>query len=158
MTDFNGQILLTLLPEFGEMAGKVNDPTNTVVHDCSWKKTNRQRFTSPTICPPFSPDHCRTYVISLHTPGWCDMLWNDTYHFFLFTRGGPYWQDVKVKGRILFKSSTLCVNSLVHKNEFYLNFVALGFSPFRFRFPGSSSAPKDLFKTDNFPSISKWLS
>jgi len=38
----------------------------------------------------------RTYVISLHTPGWCDMLWNDTYHFFLFTRGGPYWQDVKI--------------------------------------------------------------
>lgn len=33
------------------------------------------------------------------------MLWNDTYHFFLFTRGGPYWQDVKIPfSRFVFSS------------------------------------------------------
>lgn len=38
----------------------------------------------------------RTYMISLHTPGEYDVTWNDTYHYFLFTRGGPYWQYVKI--------------------------------------------------------------
>jgi len=38
----------------------------------------------------------RTYVITLHTPGWWNIHWNDAYHFYLFTRGGPYWQDVKI--------------------------------------------------------------
>jgi len=47
----------------------------------------------------------RTYVIALYTPGVFDMLWNDTYHFFLFTRGGPYWQDVKIPfSRFVFSS------------------------------------------------------
>ena len=35
-------------------------------------------------------------MILLYVDGNLDMTWYDTYHFFLFTRGGPYWQDVKV--------------------------------------------------------------
>merc|ERR1719193_325246 len=38
----------------------------------------------------------RTYVIRLHTPGHYDVTWNDMYCFYIFTRGGPYWQDVKI--------------------------------------------------------------
>jgi len=38
----------------------------------------------------------RTWVISLHTPDKLDLTWNDTHHYFLFTRGGPYWQYVKI--------------------------------------------------------------
>lgn len=38
----------------------------------------------------------RTYVICLYTPGPYDVTFNDTYHYYLFTRGGPYWQYVKI--------------------------------------------------------------
>jgi len=38
----------------------------------------------------------RTYVVNLSTAGFYDITWNDVYHYVLFTRGGPYWQNVKI--------------------------------------------------------------
>jgi len=38
----------------------------------------------------------RTYIINLATMGDYDILWNDIFSYVLHTRGGPYWQDVKI--------------------------------------------------------------
>lgn len=38
----------------------------------------------------------RPYQILLNTPGYFDIEWHDMYQFPLYTRGGPYWQTVKV--------------------------------------------------------------
>lgn len=39
----------------------------------------------------------RSFVINLSVAGFYDITWNDVYHYVLFTRGGPYWQFVKVR-------------------------------------------------------------
>lgn len=38
----------------------------------------------------------RSYLINIASEGEYDVMWNDVYHYVLYTRGGPYWQDVKV--------------------------------------------------------------
>lgn len=38
----------------------------------------------------------RSYLINIASEGEYDVLWNDVYHYVLYTRGGPYWQDVKI--------------------------------------------------------------
>ncbi|OXA60119.1 complex I intermediate-associated protein 30, mitochondrial [Folsomia candida] len=38
----------------------------------------------------------RSFVINLSVAGFYDITWNDVYHYVLFTRGGPYWQFVKI--------------------------------------------------------------
>ncbi|XP_011176188.1 complex I intermediate-associated protein 30, mitochondrial isoform X1 [Solenopsis invicta] len=38
----------------------------------------------------------RCYVLNIATRGMFDLTWNDVYHYVLHTRGGPYWQYVRV--------------------------------------------------------------
>lgn len=38
----------------------------------------------------------RSYMLNIATKGSYDILWNDMYHYVLYTRGGPYWQVSRV--------------------------------------------------------------
>lgn len=38
----------------------------------------------------------RTYFCNILLDEFTDMLWHDVYQFPLYTRGGPYWQDVEI--------------------------------------------------------------
>jgi NADH dehydrogenase [ubiquinone] 1 alpha subcomplex assembly factor 1 len=38
----------------------------------------------------------RSYLLNIHVSGQFDITWNDVFTFILYTRGGPYWQSVRV--------------------------------------------------------------
>ena len=46
----------------------------------------------------------RKYMINIRTEAEFDLAWNDLYKFPLFTRGGPYWQKVRVSAACLAKN------------------------------------------------------
>uniref|UniRef100_A0A1B0A8X0 NADH:ubiquinone oxidoreductase intermediate-associated protein 30 domain-containing protein n=1 Tax=Glossina pallidipes TaxID=7398 RepID=A0A1B0A8X0_GLOPL len=65
----------------------------------------------------------RSYLINLHCEGYFDLMWNDVYHFALYTRGGPHWQISKIpfskffyssKGRIQDKQQAVPLNQITH--------------------------------------------
>ncbi|XP_055585717.1 complex I intermediate-associated protein 30, mitochondrial [Uranotaenia lowii] len=47
----------------------------------------------------------RTYLINLASEGYYDILWNDVYHYVLYTRGGPHWQTARIPFSKFFLSS-----------------------------------------------------
>ncbi|KAJ8980185.1 hypothetical protein NQ317_011430 [Molorchus minor] len=63
----------------------------------------------------------RSYLLNINTRGYYDITWNDTYHYILFTRGGPYWQVAKIpfskfffasKGRIQDRQQPIPLNKI----------------------------------------------
>lgn len=38
----------------------------------------------------------RCYALNILEKGFIDLLWHNTHHYVLYTRGGPYWQHVKI--------------------------------------------------------------
>ncbi|XP_046814600.1 complex I intermediate-associated protein 30, mitochondrial isoform X3 [Vespa crabro] len=47
----------------------------------------------------------RIYMINIGTKGLYDVHWNDLYNYVIYTRGGPYWQYVKIPFSKFFLSS-----------------------------------------------------
>ena len=35
-------------------------------------------------------------MMNIHAAGEYDLHWNDLWHYYIFTRGGPYWQYVRI--------------------------------------------------------------
>lgn len=65
----------------------------------------------------------RCYVLNLATRGIFDLTWNDVYHYVLHTRGGPYWQYVRIpfskfifssKGRLQDKQMPIMLHEITN--------------------------------------------
>lgn len=88
----------------------------------------------------------RSYLINLASEGYFDILWNDIYHYVLFTRGGPHWQYVRIpfskfflasKGRVQDSQGPVPLNRISslgfsvgarggHEGQFRLEFDYIG--------------------------------
>uniref|UniRef100_A0AAG5DB45 NADH:ubiquinone oxidoreductase intermediate-associated protein 30 domain-containing protein n=1 Tax=Anopheles atroparvus TaxID=41427 RepID=A0AAG5DB45_ANOAO len=93
----------------------------------------------------------RSYLINLAAEGYYDILWNDIYHYVLYTRGGPHWQIAKIpfskfflasKGRVQDQQGPVPLNRITnvgfsvgsrggHEGTFRLefDFIGLEFDP-----------------------------
>ncbi|XP_077321184.1 complex I intermediate-associated protein 30, mitochondrial isoform X4 [Lithobates pipiens] len=47
----------------------------------------------------------RPWMVNIQSETYFSLQWDDLYHYFLYTRGGPYWQDVKIPLSKFFMSS-----------------------------------------------------
>ncbi|KAM5129246.1 complex I intermediate-associated protein 30, mitochondrial [Mantella aurantiaca] len=47
----------------------------------------------------------RPWMVNIQSETYFTLQWDDLYHYFLYTRGGPYWQDVKIPLSKFFMSS-----------------------------------------------------
>ena len=57
----------------------------------------------------------RTYVLILRTPGYFDVHYHDMFIYSLHTRGGPYWQDVRIPFSKFVKSKKGRLDDRVHR-------------------------------------------
>ncbi|XP_012542034.1 complex I intermediate-associated protein 30, mitochondrial [Monomorium pharaonis] len=84
------------LPKDGKIkyAGYVN--INSVPKRKSFKREVYHDWTSYTHLVLRVRGDGRCYVVNIATRGIFDLTWNDMYHYVLHTRGGPYWQYVRI--------------------------------------------------------------
>ncbi|XP_011634495.1 complex I intermediate-associated protein 30, mitochondrial [Pogonomyrmex barbatus] len=92
---FSG-ILSTRLPKDGRIkyAGYCN--ITTIPKYKSFKREVYHDWTPYTHLVLRIRGDGRCYVLNIATRGIFDLTWNDVYHYVLHTRGGPYWQYVRI--------------------------------------------------------------
>lgn len=109
----------------------------------------------------------RSYLINLHCEGYFDLLWNDVYHYVLYTRGGPHWQTVRIpfskffyasKGRVQDRQSAIVLNRVTHLGfsvgaraghdgpfSLEINYVGLEFDPSH-----TEDFAYEMYRTDKY--------
>jgi len=92
---FSG-ILSTQLPKDGRIkyAGYCNITTKP--KQKSFKRVIYHDWTNYTHLVLRIRGDGRTYNLLISNRGFYDLTWNDMYYYPLYTRGGPYWQLVKI--------------------------------------------------------------
>lgn len=92
---FSG-ILSTRLPKDGKIkfAGYCNI-TTIPIYKSFFRKINHDWSEYTHLVLRVRGDG-RTYSINLNTSDIFDLTWNDLYQYGLYTRGGPYWQYVRI--------------------------------------------------------------
>jgi len=92
---FSG-ILSTRLPKDGRIkyAGYCN--ITTIPKRKSFKREICHDWTQYTHLVLRVRGDGRCYMLNIATGGIFDLTWNDVYHYVLHTRGGPYWQYVRI--------------------------------------------------------------
>lgn len=101
---FSGE-LSTKVPKDGRIkrAGYCN--MTTLPARKSFKRETYLDWTSYNMLVMKVRGDGRSYVMNVSTKGYFDILWDDIYHFVLYTRGGPYWQVSKIPFSKFFLSS-----------------------------------------------------
>ncbi|KAK7789067.1 hypothetical protein R5R35_002564 [Gryllus longicercus] len=107
----------------------------------------------------------RSYLLNLATSGYYDIMWNDVFHYVLFTRGGPYWQITKIpfskfflgsKGRVQDKQYPIPLNRITSLGisvgdgingpfNLEIDYIGLEFDPTH-----QEKFAYEMYRTDNF--------
>ncbi|KAK9884036.1 hypothetical protein WA026_004969 [Henosepilachna vigintioctopunctata] len=92
---FSGNLCKTV-PKDGKIAraGYCNMATKTFRK--SFKRETRFDWSMYNILNMRVRGDGRAYFVNIGTKGYFDLMWNDMYHYIMFTRGGPYWENVRI--------------------------------------------------------------
>jgi len=92
---FSG-ILSTRLPKDGKIKNAGYCNITTIPKEKSFKRTIYHDWTHYTHLVLRIRGDGRTYNLLISNRSFYDLTWNDMYYYPLYTRGGPYWQLVKI--------------------------------------------------------------
>lgn len=92
---FSG-ILSTRLPKDGKIKFSGYCNITTIPKYKSFKREVRHDWSEYTHLVLHVRGDGRCYVVNLDTSGMFDLTWNDRYQYGFHTRGGPYWQLIKI--------------------------------------------------------------
>lgn len=88
--------LSTRLPKDGRIKSAGFCNITTIPKQRSFRRDVRHDWTPYTHLVLRVRGDGRCYALSISTRGIFDLMWNDVYHYVLHTRGGPYWQYVRI--------------------------------------------------------------
>ncbi|KAL2718419.1 hypothetical protein V1478_012295 [Vespula squamosa] len=101
---FSGK-LDTRIPKSGKITNAGYCALKTVTFRKSFKRETRLNWELYNHLVMRIRGDGRTYMINIGTKGLYDLHWNDLYNYVIYTRGGPYWQYVKIPFSKFFLSS-----------------------------------------------------
>lgn len=117
---FSG-ILSTRLPKDGKIKNTGYCNITTTPKQISFKRNVYHDWTNYTHLILRIRGDGRCYGLNISTSGMFDLTWNDMYQYIVHTRGGPYWQYVKIpfskfvftsKGKVQDKQVAIFLNEV----------------------------------------------